>query len=780
MVVHIIKNINVSYIIFYDLFKIENKIKYIKITSVKKLKAMNCDYDNTDDKAEDQSYYSNWIDVIQLQVKIKEIPLTKFYKKIETIPGLKTNLYQHQKTIIQAMYDLEQAESIQIVGKSVHSNAGVLSEPPGSGKTIDVLSLILLNGTLTKKAITRFNSRITNNKQKLTKAAVLIKTFKRSFKPTLIFVGPAVIKQWNAAIIKFTDLKYLCIYTVRDLRLFLTNLKNNKINEYDIILIKNGNITSMVKLPERYIVEPKNKKSTIPIYTIISNLRDVEWNRVVIDDFDTIKLPYDAGFINAKFTWYVSATKKTLKNRMSDSGKYFKVADMITYNNFNYHELLTNSLVFSSFNIANTPAYIKESSLIGTPNFYIHKFKNINEVYLNLINTVNGIDNNAIIEMLNSDSINTAAETLGISTTNVSDMFHKIIGDQYEQYRIAVTVLNFIETIEVDDLLPLQECEDKKTYGKSDLLNHREILYKFPNICAFLKETKIEYANIKSKSESAVARVRNNIKDGDCPICFEDFESNSMSMIVLKCCGVIICNKCCFRAVFKNKQIDGRCTHCRQPLNVKQIICITCDLDMTDVPENIGDVFDQEEKETEQTKKVKNDKKEEKKQSKLDVLLEITQGIWHSTKKNNFINQEVKLNSITTGNADLPESKIKKTLIFGMFDESIDEIFKLLKLNKITCHKLQGTPNQIHTIVNDFNNDSKETVLVINGIKYCSGLNIQNATDIVFLHRIVDRDIESQLIGRAQRLGRTSRLDIHYLLYGNEINSMKQLKILYN
>jgi SNF2 family DNA or RNA helicase len=47
------------------------------------------------------------------------------------------------------------------------------------------------------------------------------------------------------------------------------------------------------------------------------------------------------------------------------------------------------------------------------------------------------------------------------------------------------------------------------------------------------------------------------------------------------------------------------------------------------------------------------------------------------------------------------------------------------------------------------------------------GLNIEYATDFIFIHK-TDPEIESQLIGRAQRFGRTEKLNIWKLLYPNE------------
>ena len=48
-----------------------------------------------------------------------------------------------------------------------------------------------------------------------------------------------------------------------------------------------------------------------------------------------------------------------------------------------------------------------------------------------------------------------------------------------------------------------------------------------------------------------------------------------------------------------------------------------------------------------------------------------------------------------------------------------------------------------------------------------SGLNLQSCSDILLFHR-QRPDLEKQLIGRGQRLGRTTSLKVHYLLHDNE------------
>ena len=79
---------------------------------------------------------------------------------------------------------------------------------------------------------------------------------------------------------------------------------------------------------------------------------------------------------------------------------------------------------------------------------------------------------------------------------------------------------------------------------------------------------------------------------------------------------------------------------------------------------------------------------------------------------------------------------------------------------------IKGNSNQINSIVNKYKKGNLN-VLLINTRNYGSGMNLENTTDIIMFHKF-DTQMETQVIGRAHRLGRTSPLNIYYLLHENE------------
>ena len=79
-----------------------------------------------------------------------------------------------------------------------------------------------------------------------------------------------------------------------------------------------------------------------------------------------------------------------------------------------------------------------------------------------------------------------------------------------------------------------------------------------------------------------------------------------------------------------------------------------------------------------------------------------------------------------------------------------------------------GNIKDLDNIMDKFKNNPKNKILLIDDTSFGVGLNIEYATDIIFFNNI-ESSVKEQLIGRAQRLGRITTLNIWELLYTNEI-----------
>jgi hypothetical protein len=80
----------------------------------------------------------------------------------------------------------------------------------------------------------------------------------------------------------------------------------------------------------------------------------------------------------------------------------------------------------------------------------------------------------------------------------------------------------------------------------------------------------------------------------------------------------------------------------------------------------------------------------------------------------------------------------------------------------------QGTDKKNEQAILDYKRDPNIRVAILNSMKDGCGLNLENTTNILFLHRTNPTLVE-QVIGRVQRPGQKSRLQILCLYHENEL-----------
>lgn len=709
------------------------------------------------------------------------VKLNETFGRVDKVPGFKTHLYSHQQTAVKAMLDLEYKRNINMYSEGVIDlynityNSAILSEPVGSGKTIDVLALICLSKVPRAiHDIMEFNSV---SRYETASVGYIQRKFTKFLLPTIIFVGISVINQWARAIEQFTNLKYYKVSDIHGLRPLLNKIVEGSVNEYDIILVKNGKITTEIDMPSNIQLEEKNKVAQPYIYNIIGNLRDYCWARVVIDDFDTIKLPHNAGIVNGIFTWFISSTRNKMEYRSSDSGYCHSARELLSNSNYGCAKIMYNHLLFENINVRNDIAYVKKTSNMPSPKFWIVKFDNVNNLYISAISGIKEDEMSQIIEMLNGDAIGAAAEKVGIKTDNVGDIFQSILGNKYEKYSFAKALLGFIDySIEnKEKWLPMEQNPDpEEKYFKKDLLDMKEIEYKYPNINSLLKSTKEEYDLVATQTGAAVQRLKDNLKSGECPICKEDLNElddengSGGNVIIAKCCSKVFCSRCGIESnqmKDRYKKLQSYCPACKTKITIKDLIYLE-DFDLDKIQnEEIDDEDEEVDMDIVEEMKAK---KSDKPWSKYRAIIDILAG----DKIKGSSRVDMHIPNMMKGAVYLPEPKIRKVLVFASFDETLKKIVAELEEEKIKYWRLMGTPNEITNIVEECQKYKGSCALVINSTQQCSGLNLQFATDLVFSHSIMNTEIETQVAGRGHRLGRESPLNIWFLQYENEINRL--------
>lgn len=217
--------------------------------------------------------------------------------------------------------------------------------------------------------------------------------------------------------------------------------------------------------------------------------------------------------------------------------------------------------------------------------------------------------------------------------------------------------------------------------------------------------------------EHKIDTITSRIKASDvCSICFDDVTQKT----VVPCCQNSFCFGCLSRWVSQKHN----CPLCKRSLNLGEVLVV--DNNVTIAPFDDLTTTDDEDPST-----------------KLD-------------KYENLDNILKQLNS----NA--------KILIFAAYDNSFLKIVEKLNGLRLSFEYLKGNGNHINATVERYKR-GETRVLMINPRQYGSGLCLESTSDMIMFHKF-DTEIEKQVIGRAQRYGRTEPLNVHYLLYTNEMS----------
>jgi hypothetical protein len=226
----------------------------------------------------------------------------------------------------------------------------------------------------------------------------------------------------------------------------------------------------------------------------------------------------------------------------------------------------------------------------------------------------------------------------------------------------------------------------------------------------------IENAIKKFKEKYADIKEKIYQLNGDyCPICMSSF----INPVIVNCCKNCFCFDCL--AVSMGELKNNICPFCRQGISKNDIFLISND-----------DKF----------KKSIDANSKYGLKDKLDVLVEL-------------INKK-------------PNGSF---MVFANYPETFSKIESRLCQLDISYHILKGNATTVQKHINDFQNKNIR-VLMLNAQFFGAGMNLQMTTDLIIYHRFT-KEMEEQIIGRAQRMGRTTPLNVYYLIHDNESNNIQ-------
>lgn len=116
----------------------------------------------------------------------------------------------------------------------------------------------------------------------------------------------------------------------------------------------------------------------------------------------------------------------------------------------------------------------------------------------------------------------------------------------------------------------------------------------------------------------------------------------------------------------------------------------------------------------------------------------------------------------------LLENPDAKILVFSSHTSIFTEIINHLAASKTVSSELDGgNVSSIDKCIRGYK-EGDTSVMLVHSMLFGSGSNLENTTDVIFVHRM-EASLSAQVIGRAQRPGRTGRLKVWYMCHNNEL-----------
>jgi hypothetical protein len=737
-------------------------------------------------------------------------------------PHFRVDLFPHQRCVVKAMWDLEEKRKVPIeirmaeLGseKFVETGAGMLTEKLGSGKSYMILAIISFNPTPRKVAEisyipfikdVRGTTKRRNHKREIFNAmefkgfdVEVRRAYKVNIRATLIFVGKQAMHQWQGYIEEQTTFVALYIENIVDVKKLYTMIfvdsAFKELDAYDIILVKNGKISGAFD-PVQFVSTCLEGKKSKYILSIFAELfKSVCFTRVVLDDFDTLEMPSNATVIPAQFTWFVSRTSCKKPPMELEPNRYYTLADHIHGQRSLYSNLWGNRHLLTIFNIQNCEEFINSCMHVGVVRHYSYSFVNPNQQYIQMIGALGGgafgglgggagmDDANEVLEMINGDAVTTAAERMGLKSDSVADIFEKILGNNCSKYNKCCSIEKYIpKCLEYISSLDgggdgAGVSEAKLDSFQNNLLRPGPIKWIKENILAdseeygvVAAEAKIQNKKEKEEYGMAIDRVKSCIGDKECPMCSEEFADEDVQTVILKCCGLVICGFCIgkrmnLQVARDNHQITTVCPRCKTNISFGALIFISKSVNLDDImSDRVEGVEETAEAPAEPEPEVPSAPARPVVKTKNACVMQILAGLLGEPVAG------VRMQDVSVSTTPLGEPTYRKFLIFASFPETLVNLEKEFAKEAIKYRRINGTSKQIKSICAEYelpDSDPRSVnILLVNGSKYCSGLNLQITTDIIYMHRVQDAGTESQLLGRAVRIGRHNDLNVHWLLY---------------
>jgi hypothetical protein len=457
------------------------------------------------------------------------------------------------------------------------------------------------------------------------------------------------------------------------------------------------------------------------LFALYINREHYTINRLIIDECNSVK-GNRLVEIKRVFTWLITSS---IQSMMTSNGYIQKPYTDPTYGYIRYtrertinstgfilniiKELFENKDENNKLYLVNRPEYIEQSmSLPEMKTILIISKDNLN------IQVLGGIVSHDVLQMLNAGDIDGIITKLDVAVgdeTNIIEMITRKYQDELKvkEYELKVAI------------------ENPKYNPKNETIG------------VINKRTAI--VELKKK----IACIEERIKTVEsCPICYDDFNNPAIT----PCCS----NKFCFDCITMVLNSKPQCPLCKAELHIKNMMIIS------------NKSKEEMKKANEENIKAKIKQKAQEAKNKANTYDTILEFLRENAK--NYSKYE-NMDKIFELNHYNPK---KKYLIFTEYESTLNhKITNMLDKWGLKYGRIKGSGIMITNLVEQYKTGDINTLL-INSKYFGSGMNLENTTDIIIIHKM-QADVEMQVIGRAQRFGRIGNLRVWKLYYQNEVEN---------
>jgi hypothetical protein len=674
-------------------------------------------------------------EIYQIQSNINEDS-----PRIEQPAKIKIPLKEHQKALIYQARQLEKMIPIKIgEDEQMITQLGVICDHVGSGKSFEVLGTIADCPSL----IRQLNLQLFTQNYPLTICNGLNK-----IDTNIIVVPHGIFKQWEDYITESTTLTNYSINNFQSLKKLLDGyLFDELYNEDDPI--EEPLINSILQNKRSFELNSKTKaKSSYqsrdtkyyrylePYYTGHPSYESVikqygKLNKTILDEYDIVLL---SSHLYNEFAFYMIKDYYFCNRLFFDEAESIVIPNTLKINALFYWFVTSSSTSLcnpfgikkkvSVTNKHNTVTVTKEiiESTIKSEGFIKETFKMFygdhNRYHYYLKN------DNKFIEM--SFKLPKITEYLLISRDTIQfKILDGIVSNE------VIMMLNAGDKQgAINYISSHQSSEDNIINVVTEHLTNKLKHYNTELESLSSSKLKQELQDKIDSIEKKIELMKQRIKNFECcAICLDDVNNPT----VTNCCQNVFCFNCIAMCISSK----NNCPTCRENLTLNKIMLMEKSKDKD--KDTVNETGDDNTIENIIANSEKNDKYEN-----LEKIL--------AYKIKNF-----------------PKEK-RKILIFSEFDGAFNKkMDELLKKHNLLYARLKSSSVAINKTLREYRGvgNRELEVLLINSQYFGAGLNLQNSSDIIIMHRQSD-DRLHQIIGRAQRIGRTDSLNVWKLYNNNE------------